>query len=127
MCSSGPPFTIGIEEEYLLVDKETRSLVADPPKNLMAECEERCGAQVTPEFLRSQIEIGTKVCANIKEAEVELRRLRRIIIDVVITSYSIHYTKLYECAGHPELRQQRFDRHVVPGVAAAYCVARVHR
>ena len=82
MCSSGPPFTIGIEEEYLLVDKETRSLVADPPKNLMAECEERCGAQVTPEFLRSQIEIGTKVCKNIKEAEIELRRLRRIIIDV---------------------------------------------
>ena len=82
MNSSGPPFTIGIEEEYLLVDKETRSLVADPPESLMTECEERCGAQVTPEFLRSQIEIGTKVCENIKEAEVELRRLRRIVIDV---------------------------------------------
>jgi carboxylate-amine ligase len=82
MYSSGPPFTIGIEEEYLLVDKETRSLVVDPPKSLMAECEERCGAQVTPEFLRSQIEIGTKVCNNIKEAEIELRRLRRIVIDV---------------------------------------------
>ena len=82
MNSSAPPFTIGIEEEYLLVDKQTRALVADPPDSLMAECEERCGAQVTPEFLRSQIEIGTKVCNNIKEAEVELRRLRRIVIDV---------------------------------------------
>jgi carboxylate-amine ligase len=82
MNSSGPPFTIGIEEEYLLVDKETRSLVVDPPDNLMTECEKRCGAQVTSELLRSQIEIGTKVCENIKEAEVELRRLRRIIIDV---------------------------------------------
>ena len=77
MSSGGPPFTIGIEEEYLLVDKETRSLVVDPPQNLMTECEERCGAQVTSELLRSQIEIGTKVCDNIKEAEVELRRLRR--------------------------------------------------
>jgi carboxylate-amine ligase len=82
MCSSGPPFTIGIEEEYLLVDKETRSLVADPPKNLMAECEERCGAQVTPEFLRSQIEIGTKVCKNIKEITVWHPSLRRHIRSV---------------------------------------------
>ena len=82
MSSGGPPFTIGIEEEYLLVDKETRSLVVDPPQSLMTECEERCGAQVTSELLRSQIEIGTKVCENIKEAEIELRRLRRIIIDV---------------------------------------------
>jgi len=82
MADSIPPFTIGIEEEYLLVDKETRSLVVDPPESLMAECEERCGAQVTSELLRSQIEIGTKVCKNIKEAEVELRRLRRIIIEV---------------------------------------------
>ena len=82
MADSIPPFTIGIEEEYLLVDKETRSLVVDPPESLMTECEERCGAQVTSELLRSQIEIGTKVCKNIKEAEVELRRLRRIIIEV---------------------------------------------
>jgi len=80
--SSGPQFTVGIEEEYLLVDKETRGLVADPPESLMAECEERCGAQVTSELLRSQIEIGTKVCANVQEAEEDLRRLRRIIIDV---------------------------------------------
>ena len=71
-----PSFTLGIEEEYLLVDKETRSLVIDPPESLMAECEERCGAQVTPEFLRSQIEIGTKVCKDVSEAREDLRRLR---------------------------------------------------
>ncbi len=34
-----PSFTIGIEEEYLLVDKETRDLVTDPPAGLMADCE----------------------------------------------------------------------------------------
>ena len=31
-----PSFTLGVEEEYLLVDKETRSLVIDPPDSLMA-------------------------------------------------------------------------------------------
>ena len=76
MVKNGPQFTIGIEEEYLLVDKETRSLIIDPPESLMTECEEKCGAQVTSELLRSQIEIGTKVCDNIQEAEEDLRRLR---------------------------------------------------
>jgi carboxylate-amine ligase len=49
---------------------------------LIGECEELCGEQVTTEFLRSQIEIGTKVCNNVREARDDLRRLRRIIIDV---------------------------------------------
>jgi carboxylate-amine ligase len=82
MIRSEPEFTIGVEEEYLLVDKETRGLVADPPKSLIGECEELCGEQVTSEFLRSQIEIGTKVCKNIQEAREDLARLRKIIIDV---------------------------------------------
>jgi carboxylate-amine ligase len=77
-----PSFTLGVEEEYLLVDKETRSLVIDPPETLMAEAEEKCGAQVTSELLKSQIEIGTKVCANIQEAHEDLARLRKNIIDV---------------------------------------------
>jgi len=47
MKHSAPPFTIGIEEEYLLVDRETRALVADPPEGLMQECEKRCCGQVT--------------------------------------------------------------------------------
>lgn len=77
-----PSFTLGVEEEYLLVDKETRSLVIDPPDTLMAEAEEKCGPQVTSELLRSQIEVGTKVCRNIQEAHEDLARLRRNIIEV---------------------------------------------
>ena len=77
-----PKFTIGVEEEYLLVDVETRALVVDPPEGLMSECEALCGNQVTPELLRSQIEIGTKVCNNVQEAREDLTHLRKIIIDV---------------------------------------------
>ena len=72
MAGKEPTFTLGIEEEYLLVDRETRGLVIDPPQTLMAEAEEKCGPQVTSEFLQSQIEIGTKVCANIQEAHEDL-------------------------------------------------------
>lgn len=82
MAIKEPAFTIGIEEEYLLVDKETRGLVVDPPQTLMAEAEEVCGPQVTAELLQSQIEIGTKVCNNVQEAHEDLARLRRNIIAV---------------------------------------------
>ena len=50
-----PAFTIGIEEEYLIVDIESRELVQDLPDGLMAACEEILEGQVSPEFLRSQI------------------------------------------------------------------------
>ena len=77
-----PSFTIGIEEEYLIVDPETRDLVKDMPKGLMRDCEEIIGGQVSPEFLRSQIEIGTKVCANVSEARADLARLRLAVAEV---------------------------------------------
>ena len=77
-----PEFTLGVEEEYLLVDKETRALVVDPPKSLLSECEELLGNQVTTELLRSQIEIGTKVCQNVQEAREDLARLRSCVIEV---------------------------------------------
>jgi carboxylate-amine ligase len=82
MSSEGPPFTIGIEEEYLLVNKESRALVIDPPQSLIGECEEILGEQVTSELLRSQVEVGTKVCKNVQEARAEIVRLRAAIIEV---------------------------------------------
>ena len=82
MSRKEPAFTIGVEEEYLLVDRETRALVVDPPETLMAEAEEKCGAQVTSELLRSQIEVGTKVCKNVQEVRQDLSRLRSNIIEV---------------------------------------------
>jgi carboxylate-amine ligase len=83
-----PAFTIGIEEEYLIVDKATRELVEDLPDGLMESCKEILGGKVSPEFLRSQIEIGTKVCTNVQEARDELLLLRRAVADVC-TEYGL--------------------------------------
>jgi carboxylate-amine ligase len=80
--SNEPAFTIGVEEEYLLVDKETRALVIDPPETLMSEAEEKCGSQVTCELLRSQIEIGSKVCNGVQEVREDLSFLRSSVIEV---------------------------------------------
>lgn len=82
MSYSVPELTIGVEEEYLLVDKETRALAIDPPKGLMEECEKRLGVQVSSELLRSQIEIGTRVCNTVQEVRDELVHLRGNIKEV---------------------------------------------
>jgi carboxylate-amine ligase len=76
-----PTFTIGIEEEYLLVDRSSLELVSDPPPSIIEECQ-RLGHQVTPELLRSQIEVGTRVCNNMAEVREDLTRLRSVVIDV---------------------------------------------
>ncbi|HEY9537838.1 MAG TPA: carboxylate-amine ligase [Kiloniellaceae bacterium] len=74
-----PSFTVGIEEEYLLVDCETRDLVVDPPDSLMTRCEQELGERVAPEFLQSQIEVGTSKCETVAQAGAELAELRRTI------------------------------------------------
>ena len=82
MTASDPSFTVGIEEEYLLVDRDSRDLVKDPPDSLMSECERRLEGRVSPEFLQSQIEVGTGKCATIREAAAELADLRRTVAEV---------------------------------------------
>lgn len=75
-------FTIGIEEEHLLVDRATGALAVDPPAALLEECDKLAGGQINPEFLKCQIEIVTKVCRDMGEARADLVRLRSAIADV---------------------------------------------
>jgi len=77
-----PEFTLGIEEEYFLVDRATRDVVDDPPREMLAECEALLAGQVGPEFLRSQIEIGTRVCTSLAEARADLCHLRHTVAAV---------------------------------------------
>jgi carboxylate-amine ligase len=77
-----PSFTVGIEEEYMLVDLQTMDIVKDPPPELMVRCSELLQGQVSPEFLRGQVEVGTHVCATVGEARDDLARLRRTVAEV---------------------------------------------
>lgn len=79
---SKPPFTIGVEEEYLLVDKETRDVATEPPEEMLEACQQAAPGQISPEFLRAQIEVGTKVCSNVTEAREELNMLRGCIATI---------------------------------------------
>jgi glutamate---cysteine ligase / carboxylate-amine ligase len=82
MAVAEPEFTLGIEEEYFLVDRATRDVVEDPPAAMLADCEALLAGQVGPEFLRSQIEVGTRVCASLGEARADLRHLRATVAAV---------------------------------------------
>jgi carboxylate-amine ligase len=132
MNDTGPKFTIGVEEEYLLVDQETRALVVDPPKSLMKECEEQLGTQVTSELLRSQIEIGTRVCNNVQEVRDDLVRLRSTIKEVA----NAHGYAPIAASTHPfslwheqkATRKERYDRLTVEmqGTARRLLICGMH-
>lgn len=81
MTRPSPSFTLGVEEEYLVVDAETLDLVA-APDTLMDACIERLGKKVSPEFLQCQIEVGTGVCSDVAEARNDLVHLRQTVKQV---------------------------------------------
>ncbi len=81
MSMTDEPFSIGIEEEYLLVDAKTRALCSRPPREFMEKCQEKLGPKVVHEFLQSQVEIGTRVCQTIDEAREDLLHLRKTVAD----------------------------------------------
>ena len=55
MAFREPPFTIGVEEEYLLVDPVTRDVASDPPAAIMAECQRRLEGQASPDRLDAAV------------------------------------------------------------------------
>jgi carboxylate-amine ligase len=79
MAVKEPSFTLGIEEEYLLVDRSTRDLVRDIPHDLFQACEQALRGQVAREFLKSQIEVETRVHSSPRDAGEDLGMLRRTV------------------------------------------------
>ena len=73
-----PAFSIGVEEEYLLVDRDSLAL-AEAPQAMMEACQSELQEQVSPEFLSCQIEIGTKVCTDVHAAREDLKHLRSCV------------------------------------------------
>jgi carboxylate-amine ligase len=82
MARPEPAFTLGVEEEYLLIDRASRDLVRDPPPGMMEDCEAILQGRVSPEFLRCQIEVDTPVCQTVAEARAELAHMRATVAEV---------------------------------------------
>jgi carboxylate-amine ligase len=75
-----PTFTLGIEEEYQTVDPETRDLRSHIHAEIIEKGKLVLQERVKAEMHQSVVEVGTSVCANIKDAKDELKKLRRHMI-----------------------------------------------
>ena len=80
--TGGLAITLGVEEEFFLVDPESRDLLADPDPAIFRTCEENRGPhKIVRELMRAQIETNTRVCRSVAELREALRETRRIVVD----------------------------------------------
>jgi carboxylate-amine ligase len=73
------PYTLGVEEEYMLLDGETLDLVQHVEAVLEAAAGHELEPRVNPELMQSVLEIATPVCRTAAEVEDELRKLRAYV------------------------------------------------
>ena len=108
--------TLGVEEEFFLVDPGSRDLIADPNPAIFDTCEKTCGPhKIVHEFLRSQIETNTRVCESVSELSQALRESRRVVIEAAerhgatVMAASTHpFASWREQAPTPRERYRRF-------------------
>ncbi len=75
-----PSLSIGIEEEYQTIDPETRDLRSHIQMEILDKAKLKVAERVKPEMHQAVVEVGTKVCRDIKEAREDMRNLRREMI-----------------------------------------------
>ena len=75
------PFTVGIEEELMLLDPETLDLT-DGIEAILADVPSTHEGQVKPELFQSVLEVATRPCANVAEATDELAEMRRVVCEI---------------------------------------------
>jgi carboxylate-amine ligase len=76
------PYTLGVEEEYMLLDSETFDLVQHIDTVLAAMAGHELEPRVNPELMQSTLEIATPVCRTASDVEAELRKLRGYVSSV---------------------------------------------
>ena len=75
----GEPYTLGVEEEYMLLDGQTLDLVQHVETVLAAAEGDELADRVNPELMQSVLEIATPVCSSPAEIDAELRKLRTYV------------------------------------------------
>lgn len=98
--------TMGVEEEYLVVELDSGRLVPRAAE-VLQEASTVLGEEVTPELNRCQVEVATPVCSTRQEVEDHLRRLRLALQ----TSASSHRLGILAASTHPSSswKDQRVD------------------
>src|SRR6058998_2447146 len=76
------PYTLGVEEEYMLLDGETFDLVQHIDTVLAAISGHELETHVNPELMQSVLEIATPICRTASDVDRELRRLRSYVTEI---------------------------------------------
>src|SRR5450432_2192550 len=76
------PFTLGVEEEFQMVDKQTGQLSSNI-HTILEKGEPLLGESIKPEMLQSTVELVTGICPSISAARQELHYLRTTLADIV--------------------------------------------
>jgi carboxylate-amine ligase len=92
-----PSLSIGIEEEYQTIDPETRDLRSHIQSEILPKAVLATQDRAKPEMHQAVIEVGTRVCRNVKEAREDIQSLRR----EMITLASEHGMLLAAASTHP--------------------------
>jgi carboxylate-amine ligase len=106
-------FSFGIEEEYFLVDRESKSVMRKMPDGFFTAAKDALGDKVAGEFLQSQIEIVTAPQTDMTAARAELRRLRATLDQIAgehglaILAAGTHPTAAWERSQQSE--GERYD------------------
>jgi glutamate---cysteine ligase / carboxylate-amine ligase len=79
-CAMAPHFTLGVEEEFQIVDPATWELRSHVSE-LMASTSAGFGDLVKPEMHKSIVEVGTKICTDTRELAEEIIKNRRALAD----------------------------------------------
>ncbi len=74
-------FTIGVEEEYMVIDPQTRQLKSHDQK-IVELAAKRLNDQVKAEMHQAVVEAGTGICRNVQEARRDLGNLRKSIAEI---------------------------------------------
>lgn len=130
-------FTVGIEEEYQLIDADTGALCSRAPQVLGTDWSH----ELVPEVQQTMLEVGTPVCASAADAGGALRRLRlqcaaaAAAHDACIVAAGLHpfsrwedqhltegdrYQRLVERFGRVLQTEHVFGMHVHIGIPAEH-------
>src|SRR5215203_3270514 len=119
MSARTEEYTLGVEEEYQVVDPETREVQPEGGQRVVRRAQEAMSEEVAPEVLASQIETISPVCRTLAEVRTELLRLRREANEAAAKEGY----RLVAASTHPFSHYQ--DQHVTPksryrNIAARY-------
>lgn len=76
------PLTLGIEEEYQIIDPVSRDLRTYISELLTQDQIRPKKLDLKPELMQSQVEVGSRICRNITEARSEIVRLRNDVLEL---------------------------------------------